>query len=128
MPVTLSFTEPSTFVLDACGDLTYAECRDALAQLAAHPKFSGNARVLADGRSVTRAPATDELRALVQHLQPLAERGVRTMGILTETPAVYGVARMFAVFAELLRFEVPVFRSHAEAQRWLEGDADSGAN
>jgi hypothetical protein len=128
MPVTLTFTQPSTFVLDADGQLTFAECRQVLADLVAHPRFSAGARVLADGRRVTKAPSAEELKALAQDLQPLLDRGVRSMGILTETTLVYGVARMFAVFAELLDFEVPVFRTASEAQRWLENGESQPAN
>ena len=121
MPVSLSFTEPTAFVLAADGAVTYSECHDVLGQLAAHPRFSGEARVLADARSVTKAPSGDELRALVQDLRPLMDRGVRTLGILTETTAIYGVARMFATFAETVDFEVPVFKTPSDAQRWMEG-------
>jgi hypothetical protein len=125
MPVSLKFSEPAAFVLDASGTVTYSECHEVLGDLAVHPSFSSGARVLADARSVIKAPSAEELRALVQDLRPLLDRGVRSLGILTGTTAVYGVARMFATFAEALDFDVPVFKTLSEAQQWMENGESS---
>lgn len=118
MPVSLSFTEPLVFKIDASGNVTYDECTRILEELVGHPQLRADSRVFVDGRTVTKVPNTQELRALAQALAPLAERGVHQMGILTASAFVYGVARMFSVFAELADVKVSVFKEMDEAERW----------
>ena len=119
MPISLSFQAPSTFFLNATGHVTYGECRAIFNELLAHAQLKPDSRILTDGRTVTKVPSTEELRALTKDLQPLMDRGVSALGILTSSAFVYGVARMFSTFAEPMNFSVPVFNDADEAQRWL---------
>ena len=52
----------------------------------------------------------------------LVDGGLSTMAIVTEEGFVYGVARMFAVFAEVFGLRVRACRSMDEAERWLKGE------
>jgi hypothetical protein len=125
MPLTLSFTEPSTFVFSASGHVTYAECGPVYEALLTHPHFRKGARILVDGRTVTKAPSTEEVRALSDWLRALTERGVHSLGIVTNSTLTYGLARMFSMFAEVLNFRVAVFKTMEEGERWLTDTPES---
>jgi hypothetical protein len=119
MPASLSFTEPSLFVIHGSGHLTYDDCIAVLEEILAHPKLSDRARILGDGRAITKLPSAEELRSVAHALRRLSDRGVHSLGILTASTFVYGVARMFSVFAQVASIDVPVFKDMDEAQRWL---------
>lgn len=122
MPVAIAFAEPKTFVIHSTGAVSYPELQRAIDDLLAHPAFSRADRILIDARGVTGAPSTSELRALARDLKPLVDRGLSTMAIVTEQGFVYGVARMFAVFAEVFGLRVRACLSMEEAERWLNGE------
>jgi hypothetical protein len=117
--LSLAFAEPSTFVVNASGRVTYEETTDVLAQLLADPRLGPNIGILVDAREVTGAPATHELRLVARELRALHAAGVAGLAIVTSSTFVYGVARMFSVFAERSGIDVQVFRTMDEAERWL---------
>jgi hypothetical protein len=117
--LSLAFAEPSTFVVYASGRVTYDEAISVLGELLADPRLGENVGVVVDAREVTGAPATHELRALAWELRALRSAGVPALAIVTSSTFVYGVARMFSVFAERSAVDVQVFREMDEAERWL---------
>ena len=119
MPVAVGFTKPDIFLLHASGVVTYAECQRALDDILAHPAMADGRKLLVDGNTVTGAPATGELRAIVRDMRPLLDRNVAVMAIASNQAFVYGVARMFAVFAEAFGLHVRAFETLDEAERWL---------
>jgi hypothetical protein len=119
MPVALGFSEPSTFVVHAAGHVTYNEVEAILDQILEHPRLCCGVRVLIDGRLVGGAPSTDELRTIARHLKPLLDRGLGPVAIVASSPFIYGIARMFSVFAEAMRANVAPFRCMNEARGWL---------
>lgn len=122
MPVAVGFAPPDVFVVHATGDVTYVECQRALDDILAHPAGSSadGRKILIDGRGVLSAPSTEELRAFARDLKILIGRGYGPMAIVTDRTFVYGVARMFAVFAEAFGFHVRAFRSVDDASDWLK--------
>jgi hypothetical protein len=120
MPVALSFLEPSTFVVRGAGHVTYEEIQTLLADVLEHPRLCCGVRVLVDGRLVRGAPSTEELRTIARHLKPLLDRGLGPIAIVATSPFIYGVARMFSVFAEAMRATVAPFRGLDEANAWLK--------
>lgn len=120
MPVVAAFAEPDTFVVHATGVVTYSEVQHAVDAMLAHRSAERARKVLVDGRGVTGAPATAELRAIAGDLKPLKERGVTCVAIVTDAGFVYGVARMFMVFAEPFGLKVRAFVTMEEAESWLK--------
>lgn len=125
MPVALKFTKPSTFVVRASGSVTFDEVQGVLDQMLAHPRLSDGVRVLTDARKVTGTPSRSELRDIAGNLKPLLARGVSAIAIVTSSVFVYGVARMFSVFAEQVNANVTVFRDMDDARRWLAEQTSS---
>jgi hypothetical protein len=123
MPVVIGFAPPDSFVVRATGDVTYPECQRALDDILAHPAAAAaDARkILVDARGVASAPSTEELRVIARDMKGLITRGYGPMAIVTDRTFVYGVARMFAVFAEAFGLHVRAFRSVDDASSWLNG-------
>lgn len=119
MPVALTFQEPNTFAVRASGRVTFEECHAMQAQLLADPHLSEGVRVLVDASAVRGVPSASELRALAAEMQPMVERGLGPVAVVTASPSVYGVVRMFSVFAELVNAIVMPFKERSDAERWL---------
>ena len=125
MPVVVGFAPPDVFVVRATGDVTYPECQRVIDDILAGVGGSGSGprKILVDARGVTSAPVTDELYSLARDMNAFIARGYGPMAIVTDRAFVYGVARMFAVFAETFGLHVRAFNSVDEASAWLESAA-----
>lgn len=121
MPVAVGFAKPDVFVVRATGDVTHDECQRAIDEILYHPAADAGRKILVDGRGTTTAPKTTELQAIARDMRLLIARGYGPMAIVTDRSFVYGVARMFAVFAEAFGLQVRAFHSVDEASGWLEG-------
>jgi hypothetical protein len=119
VPVAVGFRPPDIFLIHASGEVTYEECQRSVDDMLAHPGMADGRKLLVDGHSVTGAPNASELRAIVRDMKPLFDRHICHMAIVTDKPFVYGVARMFAVFAEAFGLKVRAFRSMDDAEDWL---------
>lgn len=119
MPVAVGFAKPDVFVVRATGDVTYGECQRAIDEIMYHPASDTGRKILVDGRGTTTAPKTGELQAIARDMRLLIARGYGPMAIVTDRTFVYGVARMFAVFAEAFGLRVRAFHSVADASDWL---------
>ena len=120
MAVVVAFAKPSTILVHAGGEVTYEECQRAFDQMLGNPLLAPGTRMLVDARTVDAAPTTSELRAIARDMKPVVDRGLSYMAIVTDRPFVYGVVRMFAVFAEVFAVQVNAFRTMDEGQRWLD--------
>lgn len=123
MPIAIAFQEPDTFMVCASGKVTFEESQLMLDEVLAHPRFGSGAQLLVDGRTVSGAPSAAELRTIATHLVPMLQRGMGPIAIVTDSPMVYGVARMFSTFAELVSATVMPFRSMTDAEQWLAAQA-----
>ena len=123
MPVVVGFAPPDQFVVRATGHVTHDECQRALDDILAHPAQEGTRTILIDGRGVVAAPSSSELRSLARDMKVFVRRGYGPIAIVTDRTFVYGVARMFAVFAEAFGLHVRAFKSVDEASAWLDGAA-----
>ena len=133
MPVAVAFAPPDVFVVRATGVVTHAECQRALDDVLAHPAGRDGERrkLLVDARGVTAAPNRDELYAIARDMKTFINRGYGPMAIVTDQTFVYGVARMFAVFAETFGLSVRAFKSFEGASEWLSKstlDIDANAS
>jgi len=119
MPLTLTFQEPDTFLVLASGAVTFEEAQETQAQILADPRISNGSCMLVDCRELKAAPSSSELRQLAGNLVPMLDRGMGAIAIVTSSPMVYGVARMFATFAELVNAHVMPFKCMDDAKDWL---------
>lgn len=120
MPVVTAFAEPDSFAVHAAGVVTYSEVQHAIDAMLAHRSLDRARKILIDGRGVTGAPPTPELRAIAKDLKPLKDKGVGCVAIVTDAGFVYGVARMFTVFAEAFGLKVRAFVTMEEAASWMK--------
>jgi hypothetical protein len=127
MPVELQFEEPATFKVRASGEVTFQEVENLLGEIITHPQLCCGVRMLIDGREVEKAPSASELRTIAADLKPLLDRGLGPMAIVTDSALIYGVARMFSVFAEAVRANVAPFRRMDDAQAWLSSQSAPSA-
>lgn len=119
MPVAYAFREPREIVVIAEGAVTFAEAAVLLDELLDDPRVEPGTSMLVDSRKVEEAPSTAELRIIARDLTPLHERGVSRIAVCAESMFVYGIARMFAVFAEMFGLHVAAFRDMDAAKQWL---------
>ena len=117
-----------TFVVHASGHVTFQELKQILDEILADARLRAGARVLVDGRFIGDAPCTEDLRDVARKLKPLVDRGIGPIAIVTARPAVYGIARMFSVFAEAMRANVAPFKSLDEASGWLDSQPFAAAS
>ena len=120
MPLALTFVEPDLFVVTATGDVAYPEAASTIREIGESDRLQSPSRILVDARAVTGAPTTNELRVLARSLRPIYERGAQGVAIVTTGTFIYGVARMFSMFAEAFDLKVSVFRDFGEATNWLD--------
>lgn len=117
MPLELSKRDDALLVT-ASRTVTYAEVCAVMSQMAGREGRAGLS-VVVDARQVTDVPSTPELRRIVTEMQPLFAEGSGSIAIVASTPFVYGVARMFAVFAQAVSVTVVTFRCMEAMESWL---------
>ncbi|HYC49474.1 MAG TPA: STAS/SEC14 domain-containing protein [Gemmatimonadaceae bacterium] len=103
----------------AGGSVTFAEIAVLLDDLLDDPRITEGTGILCDARGVREVPTTAELRIVARDLAPLRERGVRHIAVCADSTFVYGVARMFGVFADVIGLQVGAFRDLDDARVWL---------
>lgn len=119
MPVAFAFSAPLEIFVIAEGDVTFAEVAVLLDELIDDPRIQPGTGILVDSRKVEGAPSTPELRLIARDLAPLRDRGVNRIAVCANSMFVYGITRMFGVFAELIGIHVAAFRELEAAKRWL---------
>jgi hypothetical protein len=79
------------------------------------------ADVFLDLRDATSLPSADQVRAVASEIGS-AGPGMRfgACAIIAGRDAMFGMSRMFSVFAENYFRSISVFRSAADGERWLE--------
>lgn len=120
LPLTLAFQEPATFAVRAAGDVTFDEVQILFNDLRSHPRMCFGVSIIVDAREVENTPSTMELRVIAGDLKSLFDLGLAAVAIVADRTFVYGVARMFAAFAEALGENVHAFRCTDEALTWLQ--------
>jgi hypothetical protein len=119
VPVDLTYSEHSRFEVRASGEVTLGEIERAIAEILAHPALPEGPDVLIVADEVDQVPTTSELRVAAREIRPALDRGLGALAIVASNPFVYGVARIFSVFAESVGAEIAAFREVDDASRWL---------
>jgi hypothetical protein len=121
MPVTYSIDVTRKLIRTTCsGAVTFAEVQDHFRSLSEDPACSGRLDVLLDLGETKSLPETHQLQSLGLALGMVRRRAqFGDCAIVGRGDALFGMMRMFAVFAEKHFREIQVFRMVAEADRWL---------
>jgi hypothetical protein len=120
VPLDVEFAQPQRFTIRASGELTLGEVEGCIENLVTHPEIAG-ADVLVDASDIRNVLSTSELRTVAHAMVRMLDRGLGAVGVVTPNPFIYGVSRMFCVFAEAVGAKVGTFRNFDDANRWLAG-------
>jgi hypothetical protein len=122
MPISFELDRTVALIRTRCyGDTTLKEVLDHFQILRETPGLPNQLDVFLDLRDITSSPTAEQIRAASEG--PGALGGIasfRYCAIVADRDAVYGMARMWGVFAERFFTEVSVLRSAEEADAWLQ--------
>jgi len=121
MSVTYQLNYKAQFIETQCtGDVTLEEVMDHFSELEADPLLPDRLDVFLDLDKMTSLPEGHQLRDVagaVERLMAKVEWG--SCAILASSDGIFGISRMFEVFAEGLFARTRVFRTREEAEHWL---------
>lgn len=120
MPYSLEFEAPKRFVIRAHGSIEGSESLASFREIIADPRFGPGATIMAIATKVTAAPATDELTDIASALKEMFTRGLAGFVIVSQPGFVYGVARMFAMVADMMGVRAEVTDDEAQGRNLLE--------
>ncbi len=127
MPVAYEIDASRALIRTRCfGDCTFADVVGHFESLERDPALPREPDVLLDMSELGTLPKITELHevvGLIQRLKP--KTPLRHCAIVATRNAMFGLVRMFAVFAESQFRSVRVFRDRAEADAWLAGAASA---
>lgn len=126
MPIEYRIDHDWELVRTRCtGQVTLQEVIEHFDVLERDPERPPRLHVLLQLTGMLTLPRSDELQAVAARMKRLTTLRFGVCAILVDRDIVFGIARMFAAFAES-RFEsVQVFKSAEAAETWL---AESIAN
>lgn len=123
MPVTWSFDDRSTFTIAGAGVVTLSEFEVVVSAILADERLIPGSLLLLDGIGIERVGGTaEEIRHAATLVSEIGTRGVSRVAIVAEKASIWGVARMFSVFASILGVNIMAFRDSNEAREWLAED------
>jgi hypothetical protein len=121
VPVTYIIDNTRKLIRTTCkGIVTLEDVVDHFSNLKGDPDCAGQLDVLLDVREANSLPETDQLRIVNLHVAKIRRKVEFGMcAIVANRDAMFGMMRMFAVFAEKHFRAIRVFRETAEAEEWL---------
>ena len=121
MPVTYQLDPASGVIETRCmGAVTFDEVMEHFRSLEDDPSLPRRLDVLLDLDKATSAPATGQLRDVAAALARLRDKvEFRACAIVASSDLLFGMSRMFEVFAEGLFKRTRVVRAREDAERWL---------
>jgi hypothetical protein len=129
MPVTYKIDKARGIIRTKCsGKVTFEEVLNHLRFLQRDPECPVCLDVLLDSTECRSEPAAEQLRTVSGAIRSIQFRvQFDACAIVAETDVLFGIARMFEVFAEE-RFRVTeVFRSVTDAEAWLSSQQSPNA-
>jgi hypothetical protein len=121
MPVTYRIEPEAQFIHTRCsGPVVLNEVREHFITLSHDPACPSRLDVLLDLSEMTTVPGSGELRIVAADIARIRPRiTFGSCAIVAPATAVFGMSRMFEIFVEKYFAATHVFRSEAEATRWL---------
>ena len=120
MPVTYRF-DANIVVLEMVGEYSMDEVRQTILNSISDPKFPANTCLLIDlseSQSIYKR-STEEVKAMAQYIASLGERFNNRIALVAHSDLPYGLMRMSSVGSEERGVKSAVFRTVAEARKWL---------
>jgi hypothetical protein len=121
MPVLYVIDPEEKLIRTRCvGDVKLGEVIDHFRTLRQDPACPDRLDVFLDLREITSLPFTGEVSAVAQEIAKTKEKvRFNICAVVATTDALFGMMRMFAVFAEKQFTAIRVFRGAEEAEQWL---------
>ena len=120
MPITYQIDPPNRLLHTTCrGHVVLAEALEHFDQLERDVSEPVRLDVLLDLREVTSVPEAAQLRTVADRIGHVRALAFGACAIVTDSDAMFGMSRMFEVFAEKHFSAMHVFRDHDAAQAWL---------
>jgi hypothetical protein len=121
MPVTYIIDTTKKLIRTKCsGAVTLADVVDHFATLEDDPACAGHLDVMLDVREADSLPESNQLKIVNSHVAAIRAKVEFGMcALVTNRDAMFGMMRMFSVFAEKNFQAIRVFRGTAEAEAWL---------
>jgi hypothetical protein len=121
MPVTYEIDKTNGIIRTRCiGAVTIEEVVDHFRVLEQDPECPDRVNVLLDLSDETSVPTKDNLQTVVGEISRIRGRvQFGACAVIACTDALFGMLRMFEVFAEPCFREIRVFRKASEAKAWL---------
>jgi hypothetical protein len=121
MPVTYTIDAAQSLIRTVCTEpLMFEEVLEHFDELQADPRCPERPVVLLDLTGVTSFPMSGQVRDVAARVGKV--KGIRfgRVAIAASHPAMFGMARVFGVFAEAHFGDSRVFKKLAEAEAWLK--------
>ncbi|MGO9087420.1 MAG: hypothetical protein ACLP6G_02885 [Terriglobales bacterium] len=124
MPVTYSIDAPARTIRTTCrGPVKLAEVLDHFRTLQDDPACTGQLDVLLNLSDVESLPQTTQLTNVTAAVSLVrAKVEFRFCAIVANRDAMFGMMRIFEVFAGRYFRAIQVFRGETEAEAWLAGE------
>jgi hypothetical protein len=121
MPVTYKIYPAEKLIRTRCiGDVTLVEVTDHFRELQRDPNLPDFLNVLLDLSEMTSVPEAQQLRAASHEVEKtLRSVQFQAIAIVACNDVLFGMMRMFEVFARNYFAATQVFRVAAEAETWL---------
>jgi len=123
MPVVYKLNPAEKFIYTQCiGNVTPEEISEHFRELVRDPDCPDRLAVLLDLRETTSVPWTFQLRGVNQDLERVRGKvAFDACAIVASRDVLFGMMRIFAVFAQGHFTSIRVFRTVPEAEEWLAG-------
>jgi len=100
------------------GNITVSDLRAVVDQQLADGTWRYG--LLYDFIGATAAVTATEMRALAAHIEALPSPKRGPVAVVTEHPALFGMARMYSMLTEAAGLRFQVFRDRPSAEHWLD--------
>ena len=127
MPVTYEIDRSKGLIRTHCtGRVSLPDVLDHFATLEHDPDRPPRLDVLLDWTGLESLPATDQVKLVVQRMDWRSSIDFGCCAVVADTDVLYGMARVFLAYADNHFDDADVFRSRAEAERWLNQRTRAG--
>jgi len=122
MPIRYRVNSDTGLIETECiGDVRYDEVLAHFAELESDPNLPKRPDVLLDMSRMDSVPESGQLRSVAAQFDRFPSRiEWGACAIVAETDLLFGMSRMFQVFAESHFADSSVVRTRSEAVQWLE--------
>jgi hypothetical protein len=123
MPIQYRIDSERGRIRTACiGDVTLDEVLAHFDELERDPKCPPHLDVLLDLTAQESPPRPDQLRSAAERIGAVSELAFGLCAIVTSSESMFGLLRMFEVYAEPHFEQLRVFRDAVEAEAWLDAE------